>query len=322
MKTLTIQSAAGKAELSSIIMGSTYFGTKLSKETVFSLLDDYFSFGGNCIDTARVYGQPDVGEASASEAVIGDYLKARTGLREKILLSTKGGHPPFHDMHSPRLDGDSLRADLEGSLQTLGTSYTDFYFLHRDDERIPVEQIMPVLDGFVKEGKVRFLGASNWKAARIAQANQYAKEQGLTPFSLSQIQWSLARTTPEQCGDDTLVCMTEEEYTWYRENQFPVLCYSSQAKGFFSKMIAQGPDALNDKAKARFLTEENMDKLEKVKTLSKKYGISPAAAVLLYLTHNEVPAAAIIGCSNAGQLADSMKDAGFIPDFPPFPFAF
>ncbi len=322
MKTITIRSQSHALAVSSVIMGSTYFDTRLPESLVFALLDEYFALGGNCIDTARVYGQPAVGQPSASEEVIGRYLKARPGLRETMIISTKGGHPPFENMHAPRLDEASLRADLSGSLKSLGTDYADIYFLHRDDPRLPVSQIMPTLDAFVKEGKVRCLGASNWSTARIEEANSYALSHGLTPFSVSQIQWSLAATTPEQCGDDTLVCMTEEEYRWYRDNQFPVLCYSSQSKGFFSKAIAQGTDGLNEKIRARFLTPENLEKLEKVKALCAAQPLSPAAAVLLYLTHNQFPAAAIIGCSSVEQLRDSLSGRDFIPDFPPYSYAF
>jgi len=322
MKTIEIRNAAHSLSVSTVIMGSTYFDTKLPAEEVYALLDEYFALGGNCIDTARVYGQPDVGCPSASEETIGRYLKERPGLREKIILSTKGGHPPFSDMHAPRLDEASLRADLSGSLESLGADYVDIYFLHRDDPRIPVEKIMPVLDAFVKEGKVKCLGASNWSCARIEEANRYALSHGLTPFSVSQIQWSLAVTTPAQCGDDTLVCMTEPEYRWYRENRFPVLCYSSQSKGFFSKAIAQGTENLNEKIRSRFLTPENLGKLEKVKSLCAEYRLSPAAVVLLYLTHNLCPAAAIIGCSSLEQLRDSLSGRDFTPDFPPFGYGF
>lgn len=322
MKHIEIRSTSHTLSVSSVIMGSTYFDTKLPADQVYTLLDEYFSLGGNCIDTARVYGQPDVGLPSASEEVIGRYLRERPGLREKILLSTKGGHPPLSNMHAPRLEESSLRADLSGSLKSLGTGYVDIYFLHRDNPAIPVEEIMPILDSFVKERKVKCLGASNWSCARIEEANRYALAHGLTPFSVSQIQWSLAVTTPAQCGDDTLVCMTEPEYRWYRENRFPVLCYSSQSKGFFSKAIAQGTETLNEKIRARFLTPENLDKLEKVKALCAEHDLSPAAAVLLYLTHNHCPAAAIIGCSTLEQLRDSLSGQDFVPEFPPFDYQF
>ena len=90
------------------------------------------------------------------------------------------------------------------------------------------------------------------------------------------------------------------------------LCYSSQSKGFFSKAIAQGTDGLNEKIRARFLTPENLEKLEKVKALCAAQPLSPAAAVLLYLTHNQFPAAAIIGCSSVEQLRDSLSGRDFI----------
>ena len=320
MKQLTVKNQFHSLALSPIVMGSTYFGTTLPQETVFPMLDRYFQLGGNCVDTARVYGQKQVYGPSPSEELIGAYLRRNPGLRSHITLSTKGGHPPVDHMSASRLSQGELTRDLEDSLKNLGTDYVDIYFLHRDDPRISVSEIMPILHRFATQGKVRVLGASNWSCARIEQANQFAVENGLTPFSVSQIQWSLARTTPLGLGDQTLVCMTREEYQWYKENQFPVFCYSSQSKGFFSKVIAQGVEGLGEKVRSRFLTQENLEKLQLVREASQKLGITPAAAVLLYLTHNQVPAAAIIGCSSLAQLEDTMDHCQLEPSFAPYGF--
>ena len=76
---------------------------------------------------------------------------------------------------------------MENSLRFLQTDYVDIYFLHRDDEDQPVEVIMPILDKLVREGKTRYIGASNWTVARINEANAFARENGMAEFSMSQI---------------------------------------------------------------------------------------------------------------------------------------
>lgn len=306
-----IGNGKNKITVSKIALGSCFVGTEIDKATSEALLDEYFAAGGNFIDTARVYAMWLPNGDGASEKLIGSYLEKKR-LREKTVISTKGGHPPLDDMKKSRLDKGNLHNDLSESLEFLKTSYTDIYFLHRDDENIPVSEIMPTLHEFILSGKVRLLGASNWSTKRIAQANQFAIEKGLTPFSVSQIQWSLAKTTPEQIGDPTIVCMNDDEYKWYRENKFPVMAFSPQSKGFFSKALAVGIEDLNEKIKQRFITDENMEKLKIVKQISENEGVSPAAVALSYITNNAVNGIAIIGSSNLAQLKDSLGASDFV----------
>ena len=144
------------------------------------ILDGYIALGGNCFDTARVY------EDGRSDVLLGQWIKSRRN-RQAIVLCAKGCHPKSPDaMHISRLTPADIRGDLEISLQAIGTDYADLYLLHRDNPRMPVEAIMPVLHQLVTEGKALAVGASNWTAGRINEANQFAVKNGLTPFSVSQ----------------------------------------------------------------------------------------------------------------------------------------
>jgi aryl-alcohol dehydrogenase-like predicted oxidoreductase len=102
-------------KLSSIILGSCYFGTEISEEESFKMLDKYYELGGRTIDTARVYASWLEGGESASEKTIGKWLKSRN-LQEEMTVVTKGGHPPIGDMLRSRLDRDSIFYDIEKSL--------------------------------------------------------------------------------------------------------------------------------------------------------------------------------------------------------------
>ena len=86
-----------------------------------------------------------------------------------------------------------IETDLDNSLKAFDMDYVDLYYLHRDDENIPVEEIIEYLNSFVKKGKIKNIGVSNWKSERIKKANEYAKENNLVPITFSQIKYSLAK---------------------------------------------------------------------------------------------------------------------------------
>ena len=203
-------------------LGTAPFGTGIPRDTAFSILDTFTDLGGNLIDTAAVYGM------GVSEQALGEWMRLR-GNRNLVLISTKGGHPSIPDW-SKRITEDDIRADMEDSLRYLGTDRVDVYFLHRDDESKPVEYIMPILDALVREGKTRVIGASNWTVARINEANAFARAEGLTEFSVSQIMCNAACINRDGLYNQTLVAMDGTEYAGYAENRMPVMAYTSQAQ--------------------------------------------------------------------------------------------
>ncbi len=311
MRYASITSGDFTLDMSKIVLGTMIFGTRLTEKESFEMLDYYVAHGGNCIDTARAYVNDYPGGEGLSETIIGRWLKSR-GAREKVILSTKGGHPSAYDKKTIRLAKEEVAADLEESLRNLGVDCVDIYWLHRDDPSRDVSYIIDYLDEFVKEGKIKFPAVSNWSAKRIAEANAYAARAGKTPIAMSQIQWSLASTTKEQYGDPTMETMTKEEYHWYRESGMPVMAYCPQAKGFFSKYLTLGEEGLNEKARKRFLSPENVARAQRVKAFGEKNGLSPAAVALSFITSNPVEGFAIVGCSSLDQLKDSMSGGDFV----------
>ncbi|MBO5481493.1 MAG: aldo/keto reductase [Clostridia bacterium] len=295
-------------KLAKIALGGADFGTNVSKQDSFALMDLYFENGGNILDTARVYCTWLENGANVSESTIGEWVKSR-GVREQIWISTKGGHPPIIDHHISRIQKKELRKDIEESLRYLQTDYIDMYFLHRDDESKPVEEIMPILHEFVKEGKARYIGAGNWTAERIAKANAFARENGLTPFSFSQIMWSYAKVNKEGEPDDTLVIMDEKEYAGCVENKDVILMpYSSQAQGFYTLAAERGVETLSDRHKAKYVNETNLARLQTAKRISQECGLSPTAVGLNHLLRNtEIDTHPLIGGFNKELLLDSLQ---------------
>ena len=309
MRILEVKTGGRPVQMAPIALGAQPMGSTMPEETAFACLDAFCQWGESrgapvCVDTARVYSSWIPGGDGTSERTIGRWL-SRSGNREKVVLSTKGGHPAEPGL--PRLDRESLRRDLAESLAHLNTDHVELYFLHRDDPRRPVGEILESLNEWVESGAVRALGASNWRASRIEEANRYAASHGLQGFTVSQIQWSLARTSPDKLGDPTLVCMTPAEYAWYREQRFPVMAYTSQAGGYFSKTLSGAPLSPGDQA--RYGCEENSRRMERVKTICARRGVTPAAVCLAAITENPLPGCAIVGFSSLARLRDTLSDA-------------
>lgn len=286
--------------LSRLALGTAPFGTAIPRETAFDILDRYLDAGGNLLDTAAVYG------FGVSETTIGAWMRDR-GTRNKVCISTKGGHPSVPDWEKRITEAD-IRADMEASLQNLGTDCVDIYFLHRDDEDRPVSEIMPVLHRLVREGKTRYLGSSNWTVARINEANAFAKENGMTPFAVSQIMWSGARINPKGVYDQTLVVMDDTQHAGYADNGLPVMAYTSQAQGLFSHIQKGGYDSLSDTMKATYLNDTTRRRAEIILSVAAETGYSPTALSLAYLLCDRaVTALPILGISRMERLTEALQ---------------
>src|SRR5438552_13148775 len=176
-------------EISALCLGVAEIGVRQTEIEAHRLLDYWVQHGGNCVDTARVYSDWVPGEKHRSERIVGDWLKA-AGVREQIVLATKAGHPVFDGNWRVRLSPSELQQDLEGSLETLGTDYIDLWFLHRDDETLPVEEIIDSCDAFVRDGRVKALGAATGRPGGFAKPMTTHPEQakpGSWPLNCSGI---------------------------------------------------------------------------------------------------------------------------------------
>lgn len=292
-------------ESSKILLGTTYFGSLISIDDAFDILDKYYELGGNHIDCARMYSD---GEA---EKIIGKWIKSRKV--NKVLVSSKGGFPDMNNGGKSRLSEKDIRFDMDLSLSSLCTDCIDFYWLHRDDENIPAGEIIEMMNRFVAEGRIRKFGASNWKSQRIDEANKYSEAHGLAGFEASQIRFSPAVIAPGGNDDPTLVDMSKEECSFYDKKKMPVAAFASQAKGFFSKLANGGEASLSIKSHNRYFCDENLKRYGIIKELSEKYDCSIAAIVCASMCSIDSPDIfPIIGGSNPDQISDSMSGGDLV----------
>lgn len=302
MKTVTIPST--DLSPACIGLGSDYFGTQVPASVAGDLLDFYTAQGGNFIDTAHIYADWIPGTQSVSEKTIGKWMADRRN-RHRMVLATKGGHPPLETPHISRLSRQDLYFDVEESLRCLQTDYIDLYWLHRDDPRMPVGEMLDTLNDLVTSGKIRYFGCSNWRVTRMAEANAYAAAHQLRGFVANQPSWSLAVLNDGSVADKTLVEMDQATITYHHRTGLAAVPYSAQARGFFQKL----PDHLKPRDRQLYWNEINLRRAERVTHLAGKYGVSISAIVLGYLTGQPFVTIPVIGTRNEVQLRDSLRAA-------------
>lgn len=287
-------------KLSKIILGGDYYGTIVNEKDVYDLLDKFCYMGGNFFDTARMYTN------GMSETIYGKWIRKKN--RDDVFIATKGGFPYREkNLERSRLTEKDVKFDLDKSLEALKLDYVDLYYLHRDDESIPVEEIIGYLNKFVQSGKIKHIGVSNWKADRIYKANLYANKHGLNPITFSQIKYSMVKTSTLYNEDRTIVEMDNTEFETYKKMNVKIAAFASQGKGFFPKYMKNGEEGLDEKTRVRYFCKENIKSFEKAKYIAEKYDTSLASVCLLYLMcQNDIDVMPIIGCKNIEQLKDSL----------------
>lgn len=282
-------------------------GSEISSSDSFDLLDAYLDKGGNFLDTAHVYANWLDVEPSASEKTIGRWLRRRKN-RDRIILATKGGHPDVTSKPTPRLAPEQLRADLDESLAYLGADTIDLFWLHRDDPRRCVGEILDTLNGQIAKGKIRYIGCSNWSVDRIRLAQQFAHQHGLQGFVANQLMWSLAEADPNSIQDDSVVMMDEESFTFHKCSQLTAVAYSSQAHGFFSKM-RQGPSEMPEFYRAMYCSRANISRFHRACELARQLSVPITAVALSYLISQPFTTIPIVGCRTLPQLTESLAAA-------------
>lgn len=265
-----------------------------------ALLDKMFSAGITAFDTARVY--------SGAEECLGKWISSRNN-REQIFVLTKCGHPD-KDWHK-RVNERDIRADLDLSLKNLRIDYADSLLLHRDDESVPVGEIIGIFNDLKREGKILSFGVSNWSHKRIAAANDYARAHNLEPFTISSPYFGLGELVTDPWGDCVTVtgksALAARE--WYKSTQMPLLAYSALGHGFFSGRLKSGErntEVLDETARVAFSCEANFARLRRCEELALKKEVTVAQIALSWIFRRGMNVFAIVGSSDAERMKSSI----------------
>ena len=269
--------------------------TPSGDDQVAEVIDAYLAFGGNCIDTAHIYG---LGE---SEKALGRWLE-EPGRRDEILLITKGCHPHVDETGQfgpPRVTPEAIHADLSESLERLGTDHVDLYLLHRDDETVPPGPLLEALNGEKASGRIAAFGASNWTVERIAAANQYATEQGLTGFAASSPGLSLPR--PVEMQFPGTLFADDDTRRWHAETKLPVLAWTSLAAGFASGRFRPDDREVDETTRA-FFSEDNFERMRRAEEVADRRNASALQVALAFVLSQDFPVVALVGASKVENL--------------------
>ena len=273
----------------------------------FAILDACFDAGLTTFDTAHVYGN---GEA---ERVLGRWLKTRS-VRDQVVILGKGAH---HNQDRKRVTPFDIRADVQDSLARLQVDHIDLYLLHRDDPEKPVGPIVEGLNQEHNAGRIGAFGGSNWRVARIQEANDYAAANGLKPFVASSPNFSLGVQAEPPWPDCVSISGPEggADRQWYLEHAVSLFTWSSLAGGFFSGRFQR--DNLRslrewyDQVCIRvYCQEENSQRLDRVQELANEKGVTIPQLALAYVLNQPQGIHALVGSSNPAEVAGSVAASG------------
>lgn len=291
---MTVKTIPGTdLEISEICLGGNVFGWTADRDASFAVLDAFLAGGGNFIDTADSYSAFVPGNSGGeSETVIGEWLAAHPGTRDRVVIATKvGKHPDFMG-----LAPENIRAAADASLARLGTDSIDLYYAHEDDPNTPIEDSLAAFAALIEAGKVRHVAASNYSAPRLAEALEIAERESLPRYVALQPQYSLVERSAyegelsELCGREGLACIP----------------YWGLARGFLTgKYRPGGPDVDSPRAAgaAAYLNDRGIVVLEALDEVAAAHNAEVATVALAWLLAQPTVLSPIASARNVEQLA-------------------
>lgn len=279
-----VQVGTSELNIFPLQFGGNVLGWTADESESFDILDAFTAGGGNSIDSADVYGN------GTSESILGRWITAR-GNRSDVVVATKVGlgKEPSGASRASILTG------IENSLTRLQTDYVDLYYIHRDDPNTPLEETISALTEIVAAGKVRYVGASNYSAARLAEALRIADETGGARFVALQPRYSLVERGDYE-GDLADVV---------QRHGLGVLTYSSLASGFLTGKYRDNGEAVSSpraERAASYLDERGRKVLSALDEVAASHGTSAGSVALAWLRSRPGVVAPIASASKVDQV--------------------
>jgi aryl-alcohol dehydrogenase-like predicted oxidoreductase len=283
-------------QVAPLCLGGNVFGWTAREAASFKVLDALVGAGLNFIDTADVYSKWVPGHRGGeSETVIGNWLK-RGVRRQDVVIATKVGMEMAPDRKG--LSAAHIARSVEGSLQRLQTDYIDVYFSHSDDSSVPFEETLGAYQKLIEQGKVRAIGASNYSAARLAEALKVSRTRGLPRYEVLQPQYNLYARSEYESALEPLC----------REQQLGVISYFALASGFLTGKYRTPADAAKSArgagVVAKYLNERGLRILAALDEVGRRYAASPATVALAWLIARPGITAPIASATTVDQLRE------------------
>ncbi|KRF07961.1 oxidoreductase [Nocardioides sp. Soil777] len=284
-----------------------YFGTRTDRATSFALLDRFVEAGGTTLDTANCYAfwVSGTGHGGQSETLIGEWLRANPGLRERLTLATKVGVEPLDGGGVEGLGPETVRREAGRSLERLGVDRIDLYWAHGEDRRTPIEETTEALGELVGTGTVGRVGISNHPTWLVERSRNHARARGLEPASALQLTTSYVEPRPGTAvegKDHRFGWVTDETIDYLERNDgIELWAYSPLVQGSFDRDDRPFPAAYDHPgttARLAALTE-----------VAAELGVARSQVVLAWLLHRSPQVRPIVGVSSLEQLEPALAAA-------------
>jgi aryl-alcohol dehydrogenase-like predicted oxidoreductase len=294
-------------QVSALCLGTMQFGWTADEPTSFAVLDAALEAGINFIDTADIYSRWAPGNpGGVAETIIGRWLAARPGRREKVIVATKVRGPMGERPQDAGLSRIHILAAVEASLRRMQLETLDLYQTHWPDDDTPIDETLEALDSLVRRGLVRYIGCSNYPAWKLMQALWTSDRLGLRRFECLQPHYNLVHRDEYE----------RELEAACRTYGLGVIPYSPLAGGFLTGKYAAGRPAPEGSRGSqsgsirRYLRSDAAQRvLQAVNELAEQHGASPSQLALAWVMARPGVTSPIIGPRSLDQLADNLGAA-------------
>lgn len=284
-------------KVSAIGLGANTFGGSADAAATTAIIHRAIDLGVTFIDTADVYTR------GQSEVLIGEAL---VGKRQQVVLATKCGLPVSDNPYHTGLSRRWIMHSLETSLKKLKTDHVDLYQVHRPDEETPIEETMRALDDAVKQGKIRYVGCSNYAAWQLAEAIGVGSANGLAPWVSAQNRWNLIEGL-----DDPHLLPAAAKFG------VGIIPYTPLASGMLTGKYRRGEEPpagtrAGDMPMIRQrMTDARLEVVERLRPWAEARGESTAKLAISWLLAHPEVSTVIVGARSADQLAENVKAAAW-----------
>ncbi|MFJ8690672.1 aldo/keto reductase [Micromonospora wenchangensis] len=251
---------AGDRAAARLVLGTMNYGTTVDQERAFALLDRFVAVGGEWLDTANCYAfwSDPAGLGGASERVIGAWLRARPGGRNRVRIATKVRYDPLVAHRWPEsaegLSAGAVAAGVAGSLSRLGVDVVDLLWAHGEDRSVPLTETVAAFGALVGRGTVRRVAAANHPSWRVEQARALARDQGVAQWSAVQLRHSLAQPRPGAAlPDQGHKLLTADDLDYAHTEGLDVWAYTPLINGGYVRPDKPLPEAYDHPGTSRVL---------------------------------------------------------------------
>lgn len=285
-----------------LVFGGNVFGWTCDEKTSFAILDAFVDHGFDAIDTADVYSRwADGNQGGESETLIGRWLQARPGMRDKVKIFTKVGS----DLGLPGQKGLKkawIQQAVENSLRRLNTDYIDLYFAHWPDPETPIAETLSAFHALQQAGKIRATGASNLDAQQLSAALEVARKEGLPAWQVLQPEYNLYHRSAFE-GALYDLCISRE---------IGVVTYYSLASGFLTGKYRQQADLAQSQRGSgigKYLNPRGMRIIDTLEEVAAQHHAKPGEVALAWLMGREGVTAPIASATSVAQVESFARAA-------------